>query len=477
MVAVVATILSFLPAPPASAAEIYPMIFPVAGENRYSNDFGDPRSGGRSHHGIDIIADKMTPVVAVADGTVGWTHTNPYGESRPCCAMSLRHDDGWESWYIHLNNDTPGTDDQQGWGFAPGIESGVHVKAGQLIGWVGDSGNAEWTISHLHFELHRPDDSLLNPYESLLAATDPRLIDSPVERLAGADRYRTAVEVSEATFPSGAEKVFIATGENYPDSLAGVPAAAHLNAPILLSNTSLLNTYTKSELTRLDPDEIVILGGTAAISSSVEAELRAFAPTVTRLAGPTRFETAVAITSSTFSPNIPVLYIVDGLDFPEAVISGPAAADSSGAVLLTRPDSIPSAVKSEIARLNPASIILVNGGSISQAVRDELGSYAPVTVIAGSDRYSSAAALSVSTTSSPASVVYIAVGDNYPDALTGGVIASLDPGPILLVETYSIPSAIAAELSRLRPERIVVFGGNGVVSSFVEVELMGYLSP
>ncbi len=73
-------------------------------------------------------------------------------------------------WYIHLNNDTPGTDDGLGWGFADGISSGVHVTAGQLIGWVGDSGNAEWTASHLHFELHHPDHGSVNPYPHLREA-------------------------------------------------------------------------------------------------------------------------------------------------------------------------------------------------------------------------------------------------------------------------------------------------------------------
>lgn len=157
-----------VPAQTSAAAETYPIIFPVLGPNHFTDTFDAARSGGRVHGATDIMADKMIPVVAVASGTVGWMHDERGGN---CCAMELQHDDGWESWYIHLNNDTPGTDDGQGWGFADGIRQGVHVTAGQLIGWVGDSGNAENVGSHLHFELHRPDGSKLNPYESLLAAT------------------------------------------------------------------------------------------------------------------------------------------------------------------------------------------------------------------------------------------------------------------------------------------------------------------
>ncbi len=167
LLAAMTLVISLLPAT-SEAAWTYDMFFPVIPDPGYSNNFGDPRSGGRSHAGIDIMSPKMTPVVAVASGTIGWMHNEQGGD---CCALELNHDDGYESWYIHLNNDTPGTDDGNGWGFAPGIERGVHVEAGQLIGYVGDSGNAESSGSHLHFELHAPDGSVINPYTHLNAAT------------------------------------------------------------------------------------------------------------------------------------------------------------------------------------------------------------------------------------------------------------------------------------------------------------------
>jgi len=165
-------VLSLAPATPLQAKPTYEMYFPVVGQVHYSNDYGDPR-GNRTHQGIDIMSDegKGIPVVAVASGEVGWMDDEQGGD---CCAMALNHDDGWVSWYIHLNNDTPGTDDGQGWGFAPGIEPGVHVEAGQVIGYVGDSGNAESAPPHLHFELHEPDGSSsgspINPYPHLQAA-------------------------------------------------------------------------------------------------------------------------------------------------------------------------------------------------------------------------------------------------------------------------------------------------------------------
>lgn len=155
------------PAAEGKGPPIYRMVFPLLGEHTLTDSFGDARGGGRSHAGIDIMAERMVPVVAVADGTVSWIHDE---RGNNCCDVALLHDDGWRSRYIHLNNDTPGTDDGRAVGIAPGISRGARVAAGQLIGWVGDSGNAESTAPHLHFELRRPDGSPINALPSLRAA-------------------------------------------------------------------------------------------------------------------------------------------------------------------------------------------------------------------------------------------------------------------------------------------------------------------
>ncbi len=141
------------------------IVFPVIGEVTYTDTFGAPRGGGRTHKGTDIItADgKGVPVVAAAAGTVSWIGSE-------CCYLAINHGDGWSTWYIHLNNDTPGTDDGAGWGIADGITAGATVEAGELIGWVGDSGNAEATVPHLHFEI-RDDGVAINSYPYLLEAT------------------------------------------------------------------------------------------------------------------------------------------------------------------------------------------------------------------------------------------------------------------------------------------------------------------
>jgi len=163
LIAPVANADEFVPAQPFDPNAI---VFPVVGEPvSFIDDFDQPRSGGRIHAATDIMTNgvKGWPVVAAADGVVTWIGST-------CCYLALDHGNGYETWYIHLNNDSPGTDDGAAWGIA--VAEGTVVSQGQLIGWVGDSGNAEWVGPHLHFEI-RLNDIPINPYQYLLSA--PRL--------------------------------------------------------------------------------------------------------------------------------------------------------------------------------------------------------------------------------------------------------------------------------------------------------------
>jgi hypothetical protein len=154
--------------PPAVCSFIYRMEFPVLGGGDPGwSVFGEPREGGaRLHAGVDVLAPKMTPVVAVRSGTVIGVHDDPGN----CCWMVVRHDDGWMSMYVHLNDDTVGTDDGEGIGIRPDLAVGVRVEQGEMIGWVGDSGNAEGGPPHLHFELWTPWGEPVDPGPSLVAA-------------------------------------------------------------------------------------------------------------------------------------------------------------------------------------------------------------------------------------------------------------------------------------------------------------------
>lgn len=147
--------------------------FPVGGdEYTITDSFGDCRGEDceRTHEGVDIMAPKGTPVYAAADGVAEWVSTS----QENCCRLQIDHGNGWATRYIHLNDDTIDSDgnyttDDQGWGIVDGIVDGTPITKDQLIGWVGDSGNAPEGVTHLHFEL-RKDGVAIDPYEYLVQA-------------------------------------------------------------------------------------------------------------------------------------------------------------------------------------------------------------------------------------------------------------------------------------------------------------------
>ncbi|MFN2467103.1 MAG: M23 family metallopeptidase [Gaiellaceae bacterium] len=148
-------------------------IFPVVGPATYSNDWGAPR-GDHSHQGNDLLAPWRAPLVAVEDGRVRFHTTS----ARAGCMLYLYGASGTTYLYIHLNNDVrkPGDNRGQcvpGTAYWKGLRDGQSVKAGQPIGYNGDSGDAEGTM-HLHFEVHPGDGGAVNPYQYLLKA--PRML-------------------------------------------------------------------------------------------------------------------------------------------------------------------------------------------------------------------------------------------------------------------------------------------------------------
>lgn len=301
-----------------------------------------------------------------------------------------------------------------------------------------------------------------------------------VQRLWGADRYATAAAISAATFPAGSDVVYVATGNDYPDALAGGPAAAAQDAPVLLVLKDGIPGVTRQELSRLGPKRIVILGGTGVVSETTASSLTSFASeAVERRAGPTRFETAVEISQAAFSPGVPIVHVATGFDFPEAIVSGPAAASGGGPLLLVMPTAVPGAVREELARLQPSEIVVVGGpNAVSASVLDSLRQYTTGSVrrISGPDRYSTGAAVSADVFDPGVAKVFVATGELFPDGLTGAPAAAQSAGPILLVTHDTIPTAVRTELARLQPTDIVLLGGTGALSEAIEQELQAFLN-
>ncbi|HTS15618.1 MAG TPA: cell wall-binding repeat-containing protein [Candidatus Sulfotelmatobacter sp.] len=313
-----------------------------------------------------------------------------------------------------------------------------------------------------------------------------RLTPSNVSRTFGADRYTTAAEVSAQNFTSPQATVYIANGQNFPDALGGAALAGHKGAPLLLVPTSgALPASVATELQRLAPTNIVIFGGTGAVSAAMATNITtATGVTPSRIAGTDRYDTAAKISALNYTAPQAKVYIANGQNFPDA-LGGAALAGRDGAPLLLVPDTgtLPAPVLTELQRLAPTSIVVFGGtASVSDAMASSILStvqmVAPTATLArlaGATRYDTAATIAMANYTDPQPLVYIANGQNFPDALAGAALAAAKGAPLLLVPTSgALPANVGNELYALAPTSIVIFGGTGAVSTSMEELIAKY---
>jgi murein DD-endopeptidase MepM/ murein hydrolase activator NlpD len=130
-------------------------VFPVADPHTFSSTYGAPRSGGRSHEGNDIFAPMGTPLLASENGVIADMGVGTLGGIK----LWVHGESGTQYYYAHLIE------------YAAGITDGTHVRAGDVIGYVGNTGNAISTPPHLHYEIHPDGGGPIDPYP-LLHAVD-----------------------------------------------------------------------------------------------------------------------------------------------------------------------------------------------------------------------------------------------------------------------------------------------------------------
>lgn len=297
-------------------------------------------------------------------------------------------------------------------------------------------------------------------------------------RLAGENRYKTAIAVSEACFSGGSDKVIIARGDNYPDSLAGVPLAYALKAPILLTRPDGLCCATIEDILTLQAQKAIILGGEMAVSTAVKQELKDLGLEVERIWGEDRYGTAAEIAKrlAEVNGNTPDgAYLVLGCDFPDALAAAPYAAAGGKPVLLTRPDNLPEATAAAIRKLRPTNALVMGCRElITNRVRmDLLLLRVSIERVEGADRYTRMLNLADKELPPGRNSIFIATGENYPDALTGGVAAAMHNSGILLIpgNADSLPAEVKAFIKENRFKQYTIFGGPAAVSSGIETEL------
>ena len=308
---------------------------------------------------------------------------------------------------------------------------------------------------------------------TVVPVDDPPAADTV--RVAGPNRYDTAVEASKEGFPEGADTVVLATGADWPDALGGSALAGAVRGPLLLTTPGALRPEVAEEIARLGATKIYILGGAGAISAEVESALnRIPGMTVVRLGGVDRYVTGLIVANEVIriagTDFGGTAYVATGADFPDALAVSPLASARVCPVLLadarTNAVSLPSAV---------ASAVIVGGvGVVSPEVEHALaGSLGEGNVerIFGADRYATAAAVAVHGVESGLSWsnVGIATGEDFPDSLCGGAMLGamgsvmvLTPSDTLAPETEGVLTDNASEIGTVR-----IMGGTGALSDAV----------
>jgi subtilisin family serine protease/putative cell wall-binding protein len=311
-----------------------------------------------------------------------------------------------------------------------------------------------------------------------VSSTTPAAPRASSVRVAGDNRYSTSVSISQAAFPtanigSGVPVLFVASGENFPDALSAGPVVSQLGGPVLLTHAATLPASVLAEIRRLRPATIAVIGGPGAVSATVFSQLRSLAPRAVRLGGANRYETSRLVTEYGFlRSGASVAYIAAGEGFADALAAGAAAGSKNAPIILVpgQAGSVDAATLTLLRNLRVTQIFVVGGeGAVSAGVANSLRGVAPgvsVVRLSGGDRLETAQAVNREAFGD-AQRAYLAYAFNFPDALGGGVLATVRPGPLFTVPGDCVPAAVLSEIRRVGASEVVLLGGAGVLNARV----------
>lgn len=264
-----------------------------------------------------------------------------------------------------------------------------------------------------------------------------------IERIAGKDRYETAVLLSQATF-STADTAVIASGETWPDALMGGQLALHGKGPLLLVAKDRIPSEVFVELHRLGVTKVYLLGGDASLSGRTESQFKEHF-VVSRLYGSDRYVTAREIVKeiqsiSTHAQNEDPYYYVHGDRFPDALVATPYAFQKDR---------------------EPRMLMLFDGSTPVPHGVTLGGTQIPGTTetVSGKDRYETAALLFGHSEVRVPDTLILAGGLDYPDGLTAAVPAVLWHAGILLTPPDRLHPTVREQIKEKEIRRIILVGG------------------
>jgi putative cell wall-binding protein len=278
----------------------------------------------------------------------------------------------------------------------------------------------------------------------ILAAPGQALAEVDYRSFTGADRYQTAILVSQAGFAPGVEAVVIASGETYQGALCSAPLAAAYGGPVLLTGSTIFGDTTRAEVARLAPGKIFVVDVAPAVVDAIRAAFPDLdtAGNIVVIQGVDVYDTARLVAAELAAKLGPVTgaCLVPGDKFPDAIAVASVACSQGWPILLTPAQGpLPDATAQAFAALGTSSVL-------------EAGSYvdpgiagAAVTRCAGVDRYETAALVAEYAVSLGLSLAHVGLvtGDKFPDALAAGPYLALDGGITLLVAQTMVPQYTA----------------------------------
>jgi beta-glucanase (GH16 family)/putative cell wall-binding protein len=267
-------------------------------------------------------------------------------------------------------------------------------------------------------------------------------VSSLGERLGGSNRYETSAIISKYGWNEGSDYVILASGMSFADALCAVPLAKKYNAPLILTESSSLSQSAKTELNRLKPKQVIIVGGVGAVSEKVESAISnelSVTPQIKRIGGKDRFETSTKIAEEI--GNSEAAFITNGYSYADALSISSIAGIKGSPILLTGKDYLPETITKFISDKKVSNAYIIGGkGAVGEEVEasaNRILGHASIRV-AGSDRYeTNVEVLKEFDKDFKYNNVLLAVGygpkgNEFADALSGSALAAKLGAPLLL---------------------------------------------
>ena len=375
------------------------------------------------------------------------------------------------------------------------ISGTAHVAI--FAGWANAAKTSYWALEQTTLSTH--DGTILHarrfgeagyrPYR--YAGTTDDYLDCQ-QPLAGADRYQTAAAAVDAAYPAGTivPALVVASGESWPDALGGASLSGAMGGPLLLTKRSTLPKSMTSEILRLKPKRVFILGSTSAISDGVAKRIATVCKTsVTRIGGSDRYETAILIARATIAKaradkrTVDTVFVTTGANFPDALAASPISAKTARPVILTRTSSMAGATQASLRALGVRNVVILGGtSSVSSRVEGQLKKARyRVTRLSGTSRYATSVAVARYGAGLKVGLGWqrlgIASGTSFADGLSGGAAQGRGGSLLLLTSRDSMNKTVRSEfvLRRSTVGKVRVFGGPSAVSNSVRAALASAL--